>query len=108
VLERISGPGVAIPMVRDSIDLRLLERAAALFPPLGSDVGWAAHFGRELNATDDRGVFRPAGGASTRSRQVHVSRLPVVEGKDLEPFHVSLERTRQCVPRADAKRLLPD
>ena len=36
-----------------------------------------ARFGRELNATDDRGAFRAAGGG-----------LPVVEGKQIEPFRV--------------------
>jgi hypothetical protein len=104
LLERLSGHDVTVPLVRDPIDLRLLERAAALFPPLGSGAGWAARFGRELNATDDRGVFRPAGTArSDRDRS-----LPVVEGKHLEPFRVSLADARHAVARSDAKRLLAD
>ena len=35
-------------------DLAIVERAATSFAPLGDRDGWAAHFGRELNATEDR------------------------------------------------------
>jgi hypothetical protein len=44
------------------------------------------HFGRELNATDDKGAFVPfTGSAGTR---------PVLEGKQLEPFRVSISTCR--------------
>ena len=66
------------------MDLAIAERAAALFPPLGSARGWAARFGRELNATDDRAALQAA-------RTVG---LPVVEGKQLEPFRVELDAVR--------------
>ncbi len=97
VIERISGPDLAIPYLRSALDLRIVERAAALFPPLGSDHGWAARFGRELNATDNRDQLRHGG-----------SGLPVVEGKHLEPFRVALDTVRHHISAADARRLLAD
>ena len=98
LLERISGPDLAIPGCRSAIDLAIVERAASLFPPLGSKDGWAAAFGRELNATDDRAAFHP---------QVRLQPdLPVVEGKHLEPFRVAFERVAQAVRSSDARRLL--
>ena len=93
LLERISGPGLAIPTLRAATDLAIVERAAALFPPLGDTKGWAARFGRELNASDDRGSFQARG-------------LPVVEGKHIEPFRVALDSVRHRVGAAEARRLL--
>ena len=95
LLQRISGASLAIPNLRTATDLAIVERAASLFPPLGSADGWAVHFGRELNASDDRAAFRPPGRG-----------LPVVEGKHVEPFRVSLESVRHAVSAADARRLL--
>jgi hypothetical protein len=77
------------------LDLAIVERTAALFPPLGGESGWSARFGRELNATDDREHFRPAGGG-----------LPIVEGKQIEPFRVDLESARRSIAARDARRLL--
>ena len=93
LLERISGPDLAIPNLRTAADLAIVERAASLYRPLGSAQGWGVRFGRELNASDDRGAFRPRG-------------LPVVEGKHLGPFHASLDAVRHRVSPADARRLL--
>ena len=95
LLQRISGNGLAIPALRDAIDLAIVDRAAALFPPLGSAQGWAAQFGRELNASDDRGAFHATGGG-----------MPVIEGKHLEPFHAALDAVRYRIAAADARRLL--
>jgi hypothetical protein len=95
LLQRISGNGLAIPALRDAIDLAIVDRAAALFPPLGSAQGWAARFGRELNASDDRGAFHAAGRG-----------MPVVEGKHLRPFHAALDGVRHRIAAADARRLL--
>ena len=95
VLERISGLDLTIPDLHSPADLAIVERAAALFPPLGSDRGWDAHFGRELNATDDRCHFHPAGAG-----------LPIVEGKQLEPFRVGLAAARHGIAATDARRLL--
>jgi len=95
LLERLSGADLAVPELRTPIDLAIAERAAALFPPLGSDHGWSARFGRELNATDDREHFRSAGGG-----------LPVVQGRQIEPYRVNLNRARCSVSARDANRLL--
>jgi hypothetical protein len=95
LLERISGPDLVIPHVRGATDVAIVERAASLFPPLGGMTGWSASFGRELNASDDRGAFRGA-------RQG----LPVVEGKHIAPFHVALDAARHGIGSADARRLL--
>ena len=95
LLARISGDELTIPDLRSQIDLAIVERAATLFPPFGSDRGWAAHFGRELNATDDRSHFRPPG-----------SGVPIVEGKQIEPFRVDLAASRHSIAERDARRLL--
>ncbi|MBZ5557313.1 MAG: N-6 DNA methylase [Acidobacteriia bacterium] len=94
-LERVSGPGLAIPAVRDATDLAIIERAASLFPPLGSEAGWSARFGRELNASDDAAAFR-----SDRLG------LPVIDGKHLEPFRVLLGSVRRSIGASEARRLL--
>jgi hypothetical protein len=95
LIERLSGPDLAIPNVRNATDLAIAERSAALFAPLGSADGWAVRFGRELNASDDRAAF----GALGRG-------LPVVEGKHLEPFQIALGSVRHTISAADARRLL--
>ncbi|MBI4486368.1 MAG: N-6 DNA methylase, partial [Acidobacteria bacterium] len=94
-LHRVSGGDLSIPWLRESADLAILERAAALFPPLGSAEGWAVAFGRELNASDDRDAFRPSGQG-----------LPIVEGKQLEPFRVDLESARYSISAREAGRRL--
>jgi hypothetical protein len=95
LLERISGPGLALPHLRSALDVAIVERAATLFRPLGDADGWGAQFGRELNASDDRDAFRPAGRG-----------LPVVEGKHLEPFRAAVDAVRHGIGPADARRLL--
>ena len=95
LLQRISGNGLAIPALRDATDLAIVDRAAALFPPLGSAQGWAAQFGRELNASDDREAFQTTGGG-----------MPIVEGKHLEPFHAARDGVRYRIAAADARRRL--
>jgi hypothetical protein len=91
LLERLSGDTLTIPWLRTPMDLAIAERSAALFPPLGNDRGWSARFGRELNATEDREVFRDAGKG-----------LPVVEGKQIEPFSVDLAASRWSIRERDA------
>jgi hypothetical protein len=95
LLERISGSSLAIPALRSATDLAIVDRASALFPPLGSPHGWAAQFGRELNVSDDRAALRAPGHG-----------LPVVEGKHLDSFRVALDRVRYSIRPADARRLL--
>src|SRR5207302_6059535 len=88
-LERVSGSDLAIPDLRTAMDVQILDRACALFPPLGDDRAWAARFGRELNATDDRAAFRPANEG-----------LPIVEGKHIHPFRTDIGSARHAVSRA--------
>jgi hypothetical protein len=86
-LARLSGEDdLGLPELAGNDDLRLLERISATLPPLASAAGWAVQFGRELNASDDRHAFAPfSGGATAR---------PIVEGKQIEPFRVALDRSR--------------
>ena len=58
LVERLSGPGLAIPDLPTSADLRLVEALSVAHPALGDESGWHATFGRELNATDDRDCIR--------------------------------------------------
>jgi hypothetical protein len=96
-LERVSGDDLTIPWLKEPIDVAIVERASALFPPLGSEAGWAARFGRELNASDDRDAFRPPG-----------SGLPIVEGKQIAPFTVDLASARHSIATREAARRLGD
>ena len=87
LVERLSGPDdLAIPEIATERDLRILEKIASRLPWLGAANGWNVHFGRELNATDDRGAFVPfTGSAGAR---------PVLEGKQIEPFRVAISTCR--------------
>jgi hypothetical protein len=96
LLHRLSGDELAVPDIRGPVDLTILERAAVLFPPLGTS-GWSARFGRELNATDDRAALK-------QERRG----LPVVEGKLIEPHRARLNDARFSVSNRDARRLLGD
>jgi hypothetical protein len=59
---------------------------------------WNVSFGRELNATDDRGHFVAAPAAA--------SECPIVEGKQIQPFVVDVRACRFAIRRNDASRLL--
>ena len=87
LLAHLSGDDdLGVPELTGEADLRLVERIASSIPRLGAEGGWAVHFGRELNATDDRGAFvEVTGEASAR---------PVIEGKQIEPFRVAIDRSR--------------
>lgn len=85
-LERVSGPDdLGVPDLATATDLRLIEQITATIPRLGSEAGWHVSFGRELNATDDRAAFVPAT-HSAWSR-------PVIEGKQVDPFRVAVNRS---------------
>ena len=87
LMARVSGhDDLALPELRSEIDLHILERISARLPCLGAADGWHVRFGRELNASDDRGAFVPVDGAPG-------ARL-VLEGKQIGPFRVSLDRCR--------------
>ena len=79
LIERLSGEQLAIPEVRSTACLSLASRLVHAWPPLGDPSGWNVHFGRELNATDDRRFFGPPGVEGA---------WPVIEGKHIEPFVV--------------------
>jgi hypothetical protein len=86
-IARLSGEDdLAIPELRHAAGLRILEQISARIPTLDSTAGWNVAFGRELNATDDRDLFAPF------DRDGHGR--PVLEGKQIEPFRVSLEGCR--------------
>jgi hypothetical protein len=93
LLSRLSGEDdLGIPDLASGRDLAIVEKLAATIPWLASPDGWGATFGRELNATDDRGAFVPFTG--------HPSCRPVLEGKQIEPFRVAVDRSRIELPSA--------
>jgi hypothetical protein len=93
MLTGFGGEGRAVPDLLTERDRAVLARLLAAGPPLESRRGWHVHFGRELNATDDRGHFGASG-------------LPVLEGKLLDPFHVRVAEAETFIERRTAERLL--
>jgi hypothetical protein len=99
-LARLSGDDdLGIPELANEADLRLLERISASCPRLASADGWNVHFGRELNASDDRRHFEPFV-ATDLAR-------PVVEGKQIDPFRVDVSRSRYQL-KGDAPCRVPN
>jgi len=100
LLARVSGDDdLGIPEISSERDLALLEKISARFRWLGSERGWNVRFGRELNATDDAGVFVPFTGAD--------GARPVLEGKQIEPFRVSMDTSRyELRPGITVKRVM--
>jgi hypothetical protein len=90
-LKRVSGPGMAIPHLRSRQDMRLVDNLVDRFPPLADQRGWGVTFGRELNATDDRGLFASSPGA-----------ISIVEGKHLSPFVVDVNRCDRWIADSEA------
>ncbi len=95
LVRRLSGETLAIPELRTPADLAIAEKTAATTCPLAHPDGWGARFGRELNATDDRPHFGPPGRG-----------LPVLEGKQIQPFRASIDTARFSIPPDVARRLL--
>ena len=95
LLARLSGDDdLGIPELGSERDLAIVEAVSATTPRLGADNGWHVEFGRELNASDDRGLFTPV----TRA----VTGQPVIEGKQIEPFRVAVDLCRFALrPDAD-------
>jgi hypothetical protein len=87
LIEQLSGRDLAIPDLRHTTDLAIAEAASARWPRLAAPEGWHAAFGRELNATDDRGCFVREGG------------LPVLEGKHIGPYRIGLAPVEWHIPR---------
>jgi hypothetical protein len=95
LLERLSPDDLSVPDVRSAADLALLEKLTASVPAFRSMDGWGVEFGRELNATEDARHF--IGGKEG---------LPVLEGKHIEPFAVSIPREARRLPVRAARALL--
>ncbi len=93
MLTAFGGEGRAVPDLATERDRAVLARILAAGPPIESRQGWHVHFGRELNATDDRKHFGAEG-------------LPVLEGKLLDPFRVRIADAETFVERRIAERLL--
>jgi hypothetical protein len=75
-------------------------------PRLDAADGWNVRFGRELNATDDRGHFRSVPAFAKDSGAAGRGGLPVLEGKHVEPFRVHPERSTLRISGHRASRLL--
>ena len=93
LVRRFSGEGLAVPDLEHERDRAILARVVGAAPPLGSEAGWGARFGRELNATDDAPHFHGFG-------------LPILEGKLIDPYRVRLEEARAFIDPRVARRLL--
>ena len=97
LLERLSGAGLEIPELRSEVDLAIVSRLAPSVPPCSDPDGWHVHFGRELNATEDRPHLQSGGPG-----------LPVIEGKQLRAFGVDIGSSRFRIARRTAARLLDE
>jgi hypothetical protein len=98
LLGRLSGDDdLGVPELATEMDLAIVEAVSASTPRLGATDGWSVTFGRELNASDDKGLFAPIAPDS--------SGRPVVEGKQLEPFRVDVTRSRLEVPPSASAQL---
>jgi N-6 DNA Methylase/Eco57I restriction-modification methylase len=97
LLERVSGPDLAIPDVRSSRDVELLSQLAFSALPLGNHDGWNVRFGRELNATEDRRHFHAV---------TNGAGLPVLEGKHVTPFAVDVASTSLRISSRSAAKML--
>jgi hypothetical protein len=97
LLHRISGDTLAVPQISSVRDVQILEFLSAAAPPASSRTGWGLHFGRELNATDDKDAMSAAEGG-----------YPVISGRDLSPFKIATDRTTFRIAPEVARRRLGD
>jgi hypothetical protein len=98
-LERFSGPQISIPDVRTQIDVAVAARLAFAHPAASDENGWGLRFARELNATDDKVHFKASRFAGA---------LPVVAGKQIQPFRYDLSGARHFIDSRTADRIVPD
>jgi len=99
-LEAWSPQHLTVPEIGSAAALAIVTNIFDRVPALGDVRGWHARFGRELNATDDRPHF-------VRVQKPSRSLLPVIEGKQLAPFRVEVERSEFAIPARVARLLLP-
>jgi len=95
LIEQLSGEQLAVPELRTPLDAAIAGRIAFSVPAAGDDGGWRLRFGRELNATDDRRHFNGSGEG-----------LPVIEGKQIQPFTVDVRASRHHVAPELVERVL--
>ena len=57
LIERLSGQQLVIPYLRTATDVAIVDKVYSKSLGLADHGGWGAHFGRELNASDDRPCF---------------------------------------------------
>jgi hypothetical protein len=95
LVERVSGESMAVPEIRDAADLRIVSSVVSRIPAASDPEGWGVHFGRELNATEDRPHFNESG-----------SGMPVIEGKQLRAFRVGVTEARFWIAARIAARLV--
>lgn len=93
-LQSVGGVSRRWPDVRNAQGLQLLDALAHRFPAVGADGGWRVRFGRELNVTEDREAFGDVG-------------LPVIEGKDIQPFALDVSAPKFRIASEQAARTLP-
>jgi hypothetical protein len=104
LIRSLAGDRLTIPDLRSAVDLAIVERIVHRFRRLSDPDTWNARFGRELNATDDRSHFQLH--PMVRPKTIPTDRLPVLEGKHIEPFVVHVERSRNTILEKTAARLL--
>lgn len=97
LLRRASGEYEAVPSLRDLEELRVLELVLGA-PRLGGE--WRLRFGRELNATEDRDLWR----CGPRDK----GGLSVVDGKHLQAFSVNPPEDGAWTSPEAALGALPD
>lgn len=96
LLRRATGDLAAMPSLRDEAELGVLRQLLEN-PRLGEEP-WSLRFGRELNATEDRGLLH---------RDPSRRGFRVVDGKHLAAFAVNPPDEGPRLLEADARRVLP-
>jgi hypothetical protein len=99
LIERMDAAALAIPDIRSAVDVDLLSQIVLTMPALGDADGWNVHFGRELNASDDRIHFE-------EGRAQAPELMPIVEGKHVAPFSVAVDSPVLFIRAARASMLL--
>ena len=95
LIERLSGQQLVIPYLRTATDVAIVDKVYSKSLGLADHGGWGAHFGRELNASDDRPCFVERGRG-----------LPVIAGRQIVPFIVDPASSQFCIPAAVAAKRL--
>jgi hypothetical protein len=101
VLTMLGGPTRRLLDLREVKDVEWV-RHIRRFPPLSTPDGWHVTFGRELNATDDRGLFQQREGTRTPGHA-----LLVAEGKHIAPFRFDRGGPTHVIPESAAAGRLP-